>query len=135
MINLLNEEEMKSRFVIFILVWAVVIPAMASGVIMLLWNLLMPALLGSAVIGFWQAAGLFLLCQVLSGGFAVGLFLLAVGVHTIFHHHNHVAMKRWKSMTDEQRKEILTRRMSRFGYKEHLDGAADKQTDGHGGNE
>lgn len=121
---------MKKKLVAFIFVWAVVVPAVAGGVVMLLWNLLMPGLAGCATIGFWQAAGLFILCQVLSGGCVFGLLLLLAGGHAIFHHRNHKAMERWKSLTEEQRREIFHRRMSRFGYREHAYAPADRQTDG-----
>lgn len=104
------------RHTIIITVWAVAIPAAASGAIMGLWNGIMPQLFGLASIGFWQALGLFLLSQLLTGGFVFGLFLLAAGLHTIGHHHNSAAHEQWMRMTDEQRAELIRRRMSGFGY-------------------
>lgn len=125
---------MKKRFVTLLLVWAIVIPAAASGLILLLWNALMPALFGLVTIGFWQAAGLFLLCQVLSGGFAFGLFLLAGGIHSIYYHHNRAAHERWKNMTDAERREAFLQRMARFGQWRQADGKNEKATEENGNN-
>lgn len=102
------------RHIIIITLWAIAIPAAASGAIMGLWNGIMPQLFGLAAIGFWQALGLFLLSQLLTGGFVFGLFLLAAALHTIGHHHNSAAHERWMRMTDEQRAELIRRRMSGF---------------------
>lgn len=123
---------MKKRFVTLLLVWAIVIPAAASGLILLLWNALMPALFGLATIGFWQAVGLFLLCQVLSGGFAFGLFLLAGGIHSICYHHNRAAHERWKNMTDAERREAFLQRMARFGQWRRPDGKNGKEAEENG---
>lgn len=107
---------MKKKIVTLIVVWAVALPAAASGAIMVLWNMLMPALFGLPAIGVWQAAGLFLLGQLLTGGFVFGLLLLAAGMHVAGHRHNSAAHERWMRMTDEERREVFRRRMEKFGY-------------------
>lgn len=127
---------MKKRFITWILVWAIVIPAVAGGVIMLLWNGLMPTLFGLATIGFWQAAGLFLLGQVLTGGFAVGLFLLGAGLHAVGAHHNRAFHERWKGMSAEERREawrkVFRERMSRLGDSGQTDDNTGKATENDG---
>lgn len=125
---------MKKRLFLFLLFWAVVIPAVASGIIMYVWNALVPATFGLAAISFWQAAVMFVLCQMLSGGFVIGLILLLMGLHGIYHRRHHAAHERWKNMTDEQRREVFMRRMARFGHlwyneKDEKDG---KTADGNG---
>lgn len=93
---------MGKRLVIFVSAWAFVVPAGAGGAVLLLWNHLVPSLTVFSAIGFWQA---------------LGMFLLAFGLHAIFHKHNHAAMEKWKHMTDEQRRGVFLRRMSRFGQR------------------
>jgi len=51
------------------LVFAPLLVAAMSFVVMLLWNALIPSLFAGPVLGFWQAAGLFLLCRILFVGF------------------------------------------------------------------
>ena len=50
-------------------VFAPLVLAVLTLVVMLLWNALVPSLFSGPVIGFWQAAGLLVLCRVLFGGF------------------------------------------------------------------
>lgn len=121
---------MKTRFFILLILWAVGIPAAASGIIMCVWNGIMPQLAGLSAIGFGQAAGIFLLCQLLSGGFVFGLLLLAAGIHIIGFHKNHEAHERWMKMSEEERREVFRRRMARFGYRERENDKTDKQADG-----
>lgn len=125
------KNDMKIKLFGFLLVWAAVIPAAVSGLIMCVWNMLMPQLFGLGAIGFWQSAALFLLCQLLSGGFVLGLLLLVGGIHVIVFHRNHAAHERWKKMTDEQRREVFLRRMERFGHVWHNE-ETDKQAGGDG---
>lgn len=122
---------MKKRLFLFLLFWAVVIPALASVIIMCVWNALVPATFGLTAIGFWQAAVLFVLCQLLSGGFVIGLILLFMGVHGIYHRHNRAAHGRWMQMTDEQRREAFRQRMARFGHLWY-DEEDGRTADGHG---
>lgn len=122
---------MKKRLFIFLLLWAVVIPAAASGIIMCVWNVLMPAAFGLAAIRFWQAAALFVLCQMLSGGFVIGVLLIFMGIHGIWHRRHRAAHERWKNMTDEQRREVFMRRMEKFGHLWY-DTKAGKEAGGNG---
>lgn len=92
-----------------IIILAIIIPATASGAVMLLWNCIMPQISGADFISFWQAAGLFLLSQILSGGIIVGPVLFIAGLHAIRHHGNMAEHKRWRHMTDEQRREFVNR--------------------------
>jgi hypothetical protein len=50
-------------------VFAPLVLAVLTLVVMLLWNALVPSLFSGPVIGFWQAAGLLVLCRILFGGF------------------------------------------------------------------
>ena len=101
------------KFVLFLFVWAVVIPSVAGCGIMWLWNLLLPSLCGFATIGFVEAVGLFFLGQLLSAGFVAGVMLLGAVFHACsihpHHHHGH-----WHEMTDEQRREFFERRRQWF---------------------
>lgn len=115
---------MKKKLIAFIIVWAVAIPALAGGAIMLLWNWLMPNVAEAAPIGFLQSAGLFLLGQVLSGGFIFGLLLLAIGGHVICFHHNHRSMERWRRMSPEQRRAAMSKRMAGFRNMRYAGGNA-----------
>jgi hypothetical protein len=51
------------------IVFAPLLVAALSLVVMLLWNALIPSLFAGPLIGFWQAAGLLVLCRMLFGGF------------------------------------------------------------------
>ena len=56
-------------------VFVVAVPSIAGFAITELWNSILVAVCGYAAIGFWQSVGLFLLGQILTGGFILGLFL------------------------------------------------------------
>jgi hypothetical protein len=77
-----------------LLVFAPLLLAAVSFVVMLLWNALIPSLFSGPVLGFWQAAGLFVLCRILFVG---------------FRGHGHRGWgrgawrQRWYSMTPEER--------------------------------
>lgn len=99
------------------LVFAPLLVAALSLVVMLLWNALIPALFVGPALTFWQAAGLLVLCRVLFGGFRP---------HHRGHHHwrhrpwndrwNRMSpeererfrdgLRRWKDMTWEERREF-----------------------------
>lgn len=95
----------------FLLIWAVVLPSLAAGAVMFLWNSLIPGLCGWSAIGFTQAVGLFLLGQILSGGFVIGIMLLGGIIHG--GHHGHMR-NHWHEMTDEQKREFFERRRAWF---------------------
>lgn len=98
----------------FLIIWGGAVPSAAAAGIMLLWNAIIPSLCGFASIGFWQAAGLFLLGQLLSAGFVIGVMMLGALLHAagIGHHHGHHS--HWHDMTDEQRREFIERRRQWF---------------------
>jgi hypothetical protein len=76
--------------------FAVLILAVLSFVVMSLWNWLMPALIGAHLITFWQAAGLLVLCKILFGGFRGG----PSGRHRFWKHR---MAERWEAMSPEER--------------------------------
>lgn len=98
------------------LVFAGVVPALAGWGIMLLWNNILVGACGFAAITLWQGAGLFLLGQLLSSGFMLGLFILGGVMHMKAHHPGHRMRDHWGHMTDEQRREFFMRRRSMFGF-------------------
>jgi hypothetical protein len=50
------------------LVFAPLVVAVLSFIVMSLWNAVIPGVFALPVIGFWQAAGLLVLCRILFGG-------------------------------------------------------------------
>ena len=114
----------KTKACLLLPVWAAVIPAAAGWGVMLLWNAVLPGACGFSVIGFWEGVGLFLLGQLLSAGFVVGLLMLGAILHAVGHGRGH---GRWHGMSDEQRREFMARRrqwqqMMRNRYKGNDDG-------------
>lgn len=102
------------KTIITLVAFFAVIPAIASLAITALWNSTLVAACGFMEIGFWHGVGMFLLGQILSGGFVLALFLVGGSIHKICHHDAdwHGG---WHKMTDEQRREFIERRR-----KEHL---------------
>ncbi|MBJ2187304.1 MAG: hypothetical protein JFR41_01540 [Muribaculaceae bacterium] len=98
-----------AKAIILLILWACAIPGAASAIVMLLWNSIVTATCGFAAIGFWQAAGLFVLGQLLSAGFILGFFLLGAGIHAVIHHDAHRLHSHWHRMSDEQRKQFFNR--------------------------
>lgn len=108
-----------------LLLFIAVIPSLAALAITALWNSILVTACGFAAIGFWQGAGLFLLGQILSGGFVLAPFLIGGSLHKIFHHgadwHD-----RWHNMTEEQRRELIERRRrEHFGFRNRKTSGAD----------
>ncbi|MDE5788683.1 MAG: hypothetical protein K2H79_09140 [Bacteroidaceae bacterium] len=94
-----------------------VVPAVAGWGITALWNGILSAACGFAAIGFWQGVGLFLLGQLLSGGFLLGLFLIGGCIRAIGHPRADWR-GHWHNMTDEQRREFIERRhREHFGFR------------------
>jgi hypothetical protein len=58
---------MKAKWMMKIVLGAIVFGALAGWLVMSLWNWLVPALFAGPVIGFWQALGLLLLSRILLG--------------------------------------------------------------------
>ena len=110
---------MNKFFKIFTLFTALIaVPPLAGIGIMWLWNSIMPAVCGFAAITFWQAAGLFLLGQLLSSGFFIALFICSGSIHAIMHHHREWR-GHWRNMTDKQRREFILRRKESFNFRNH----------------
>lgn len=112
---------MKRTFktILVVILFLVVIPAVAGWVAMALWNCIIAPVCGFAEIGFWQGIGLFFLGQILTGGFVLGLFLAGGAVHATGRGRHGAFKRRWHSMTDEQRRDFMTRRRERFGFRRY----------------
>ena len=80
--------------VLAFMVFAPLLVAALSLVVMLLWNALIPSLFAGPVVTFWQAAGLLILCRLLFVGFRP-------------HHGHHWRQRawraRWQRMSPDQR--------------------------------
>ena len=96
----------------------VAVPALTGLGIKMLWNNIITSVCGFAAISFWQSVGIFLLGQLLSGGFLIMLFILASGIHSLCHHHRNFH-DHWHKMTDEERREFILRRREHFGFSKH----------------
>lgn len=96
--------------------WFVVLPLIASAIIMSLWNAIIPSLTGFATVDFISALGLFLLGQFITGGFAIGLFLLGGILHLAGAHHNRLSHERWSNMSEAERMEFFRSRRFRFDH-------------------
>lgn len=108
------------RIILLLLLFFAVVPAVASVAITALWNALAVPVCGFAAIGFWQGLGFFLLGQLLTGGFALGIFLLGSGIHVAAHHIGGVR-GHLHGMTDEQRREFINARRAHFSRHFHAD--------------
>ncbi len=81
-----------------IALFAAVVAAVASFVVMSLWNVLMPGIFAVRAISFWQALGLLVLSKILFGGFRP---------HTGGGPHwRRRMMERWETMTPEEREKF-----------------------------
>jgi ABC-type multidrug transport system fused ATPase/permease subunit len=78
-----------------------------SMAVMWLWNLLIPGIFGLKAIGFWQAAGLFILTRIMTGGFRGGWHH---GGHRSHFRDGQTLREKWMEMTEEERKEFVSRR-------------------------
>ncbi len=103
---------MKKAFKILlpIIIFFVVIPGCAGYAILSLWNSILTAACGFSAISFWQSIGIFLLGQIISGGFVLGCFFLAGCIHHATGHHGKSLGHRWQGMTDEERERFMKRR-------------------------
>ena len=91
------------KFVVF----AAVLVAVASAVVMWLWNWVMPATFGLPAISLGQALGLLLLSRILLGGFRGGMGRRM--------HWRHRMRDRWEQMTPEQREQFMAGMQRRCG--------------------
>jgi hypothetical protein len=71
--------------------------------VMFLWNALLPRIAGLPAINFWEAAGLLILAWILFGGIGK---LGGSGWH---HGHKNPFRDKWLDMSDEERKEFVTK--------------------------
>lgn len=101
-----------------ILIFGAAIPALAGLAIQVLWNAILIPACGFSAITFLQGAGLFILGQILSTGFVIGLFALGGSIHSLTHHgsrrramHDH-----WHNMSQREREEFIRRRREYFGF-------------------
>jgi Ca2+/H+ antiporter, TMEM165/GDT1 family len=90
-----------------IALFATLVVAVLSFVVMGLWNWLMPPLFGLHLIDFWQAAGLLLLSKILFGGFRGG-----PRRHMYWRHR---MKERWERMTPEEREKFRQGMRGRCG--------------------
>lgn len=101
---------------VLLLLFLIVFPALAGVVVTALWNGIVTTTCGFAAITCWQGVGLFILGQILTGGFMLALFFIGGGIHALGHHHGEWG-SHWHNMTDQQRREfIIRRRREHFGF-------------------
>lgn len=99
-------------------VFFIAIPLIAGLAITALWNNILTTACGFSVISLWQGAGLFILGQILSGGFVLGCFLVAASIHRIMGHHGGGLKHHWNNMTEEEQREFIEKR-AKFGFHHH----------------
>lgn len=102
------------KITVILLLFLIVFPALAGVAVMLLWNSILTDVCGFAAVTFWQGTGLFVLGQILAGGFLLALFFIGGGIHALGHGHGEWR-RHWHDMTAEQRREFVSRRR-----REHL---------------
>ena len=93
----------------FPLLWALLI-----AIVMWLWNAILPSLLHIGTVTYWQAAGLFLLCRILFGGFQ---FRPRGDFRQRFDERNerwNDMREKWKTMSDEDRKQFKMKMRDRW---------------------
>ncbi|WP_301754516.1 hypothetical protein [uncultured Muribaculum sp.] len=99
-----------------ILMFLVVIPMIAGYATTALWNNILTFACGFSSIGLWQGIGIFVLGQILSGGFILGCFFTIGSIHHAIGHSRGDLRHNWHNMTVDQRKEFIERR-ARFGFR------------------
>lgn len=90
------------------LTFALIFGALFGLIVMLLWNWLMPVLFGLHVITYWQALGILFLSKILFSGFR--------GPHR-HGHWRYRMMKRWETMTPEEREKFRASMAGRCGFR------------------
>ncbi|MDE6323261.1 MAG: hypothetical protein K2L85_03970 [Paramuribaculum sp.] len=113
------------KLIIALPIFIAVVPSLSGVAIEYLWNSILVTACGFAAIGFWQGVGLFLLGQIMSGGFVIALLLIGGSLHKIFHHdgdwHSH-----WHGMTKDQKREFIERRRrEHLGLRNHKTSGTD----------
>lgn len=102
--------------ILMMLIAVMAVPAIAGLGIMALWNDIITTVCGFATVTFWQSMGLFILGQLLSGGFMVMLFVLIGGIHSVGRHHADWH-NRWHNMTDDERRRFILSRRDHSGFR------------------
>lgn len=101
-----------------LILFFVAIPLLAGVATTALWNNILTSACGFAAIGVWQGVGMFILGQILSGGFVLGCFFAFGSIHHIAGHPGRGLKRHWHDMTEEQRREFIEQR-ARFGFHHH----------------
>lgn len=110
---------------IALFLFLVVLPSLAGVTVMTLWNSIITVICGFSAISFWEGIGLFILGQILTGGVILALFMIFGAVHTIGHRHGELR-RHWHDMTDDQRREFITRRRNEhFRFRNHRNAGED----------
>ena len=99
-----------------ILVFFVAIPLLVGFATTALWNNILTSACGFSIINLWQGVGIFILGQMLSGGFIFGCCFAVGSIHHILGHPRGELKHHWHNMTDEERKAFIERRAS-FGFR------------------
>lgn len=108
------------KILAILILFLIVVPLIAGAIASALWNNILIDACGLSPIGLWEGVGLFILVQFLSGGFILGCFLAADGIHRAVSHPGGELARQWHKMTQEERKEFIERRR-RFGGHHHKD--------------
>lgn len=98
------------------LVFFVAIPLLAGCATTTLWNNILTSACGFSIINLWQGVGIFLLGQILSGGFILGCFFAVGCIRHIMGRPRGELKHHWHNMTDEERKAFIERR-AKFGFR------------------
>lgn len=99
-----------------ILMFFVAVPLLAGFATTTLWNNILTSACGFNVINIWQGVGIFILGQILSGGFVLGGFFAVGSLHHAIGHSGGKLKHHWHNMTDEERKAFIDRRAT-FGFR------------------
>ncbi len=105
-----------SKIIATLLLFLVAIPFSLGYATTLLWNHILIPACGFSAITLLQGVGIFVLGQLLSGGFVLGCFFVAGSIHHIIGHHGGKMGRHWHNMTDEERREFFERR-AKFGFR------------------
>lgn len=106
------------KFIATILLFFIAVPLLAGFVIMMLWNNILTSACAFSALSIWQGIGIFILGQILSGGFVLGCFLAMGSLHHIVGHRREPMGRHWHNMTDEERCAFIERRM-KSGFRHH----------------
>ncbi len=95
-----------NRFSFRYILWAFVIIAGFSAIVMFLWNLLIPDIFGFKAINFWQSLGLLALSRLFFGGLGSNFWMK----HVMGSSHHNAIYEKWSEMNSEQRNEFIRSR-------------------------